>query len=62
MKKLDSEEPGHTLSAITLSIFTWTSRRIRHVLLRDMNVSLRMHWTSRRAVEYAVFAMKEPLP
>lgn len=34
------------------------SSKDRHVLLRDMNVSVEMHWTSRRAVNYAASAMK----
>lgn len=54
--KVNSGESRSNLGVVIASV-ALKARRIRDVLLRDMYVSLEMHWTSRRAVNYAASAM-----
>lgn len=55
--KVGSGESGSNVG-FAIAFVALKARRIRDVLLRDMNVSLEMHWTSRRAGNYAASAIK----
>lgn len=54
--KVNSGEFRSNLGVVIASV-ALEAQRIRDVLLGDMYVSLEMHWTSRRAVNYAASLM-----